>query len=310
MSKSLKVYRDHTRLIISTYRDTTNRSNSGASTRGEITGFSPKAGKRMSDYLASAAATYRYMGTLTVREWSLEGKKFKAAMELYFNWKLEKMRAVCDQWGVPPSEASIFWFLEFQARGAPHLHYFYTHPFNWFDCATKWASVVRQPDIVRQCSKFEKLNLGRSGAISYAKKYAAKQYQKEVPENYRNVGRFWGIRGMRLTLAAASIVRSSEGVRLIESDVWERVKELEQQNKVRVFRWKERAGVTIVSKEGFDHSRNGLMEMVDTIMVGDINSRADSRMRDRAAKRSEEIENGLRWQRWRAREGQSLFRKA
>jgi hypothetical protein len=46
-------------------------------------------------------------------------------------------------------------------------------------------------------TRFEKLKAKRGGMLAYARKYAAKNEQKQVPEDYENVGRFWGVRGWR-----------------------------------------------------------------------------------------------------------------
>jgi hypothetical protein len=46
--------------------------------------------------------------------------------------------------------------------------------------------------------------------MAYASKYAAKAEQKEVPENYENVGRFWGVTGRRATLSADTFVTEPE----------------------------------------------------------------------------------------------------
>lgn len=98
---------------------------------------------------------------------------------------------------------SALWFLEFQRRGAPHLHLMLfacklPEPTrralrNW--CGSAWSSVVGNPD---------RLELGkhrRAGTqvarmkckhFGYAVKYATKTEQKEVPHYFRDVGRFWG----------------------------------------------------------------------------------------------------------------------
>jgi hypothetical protein len=111
-----------------------------------------------------------------------------------------------------------FWFLEFQKRGAPHVHIF-SQVRNPSDghrarAADLWLSAQKLSLI--QDRKFTRLSDGKElnlpytvyeqhirpkvwesfrsedGAIRYAAKYALKTYQKEVPKAYRNVGRFWG----------------------------------------------------------------------------------------------------------------------
>jgi hypothetical protein len=63
------------------------------------------------------------------------------------------------------------------------------------------------PDLWRTSTKFERLRCKRGGMLSYARKYAAKQEQKEVPSDYMGVGRFWGVRGDR-TRGTCHMVRT------------------------------------------------------------------------------------------------------
>ncbi len=99
---------------------------------------------------------------------------------------------------------SALWWLEFQARGAPHLHLII------FDCEMSreliirsrrwvgraWSQIVGNPD------KEEGKKHSRAGTqvarmrtkhFGYASKYASKMEQKEVPEEFKGVGRFWGV---------------------------------------------------------------------------------------------------------------------
>lgn len=116
---------------------------------------------------------------------------------------------------------SYYWFLEFQARGAPHIHLVWTVPppdqCNRELIATIWADIaeegnwpyteVRAPfgkknayfgmnskdDVFRQHRRadvWEGLRK-KDGAIRYALMYAKKESQKRVPDGYRDVGRFW-----------------------------------------------------------------------------------------------------------------------
>jgi hypothetical protein len=107
---------------------------------------------------------------------------------------------------------SSFWFLEFQNRGAPHFHIFTTWAPNKEWVANTWYRIVGSEDIrhLHAGTRVEFLKQGRAGTISYASKYAAKAEQKEVPENYEKVGRFWGIYGWRATLSASTWVGHSE----------------------------------------------------------------------------------------------------
>lgn len=94
------------------------------------------------------------------------------------------------------------WFLEFQRRGAPHFHAFLDkYPLGGSESvAVAWDRIVSSGDPKhiawhrgelsgRPCLEY----MRKPHAASwYASKYATKAEQKEVPENFINVGRFWG----------------------------------------------------------------------------------------------------------------------
>jgi len=107
---------------------------------------------------------------------------------------------------------SAFWFLEFQARGAPHYHIFTNRPVNKEWCSRRWYDIVNSEDLrhLRAGTRCETLVRGRAGTISYASKYAAKAEQKDVPAGYENVGRFWGVYGCRVTMAADTFVSRAD----------------------------------------------------------------------------------------------------
>lgn len=108
-----------------------------------------------------------------------------------------------------------FWFLEFQTRGAPHIHLLLdtegVTPRMRIDWALYWTNAQVQSlwfygecpidEMSQEVAKLIRFNMHESvfecirdnqGARNYAMKYAAKQRQKKVPENYKDVGRFWG----------------------------------------------------------------------------------------------------------------------
>jgi hypothetical protein len=99
---------------------------------------------------------------------------------------------------------SALWWLEFQARGAPHLHLII------FDCempreliirarrwvGRAWSQIVGNPD-EEEGKKHSRAGTQvarmRTKHFGYASKYASKMQQKEVPEEFKGVGRFWGV---------------------------------------------------------------------------------------------------------------------
>lgn len=119
-----------------------------------------------------------------------------------------------------PSE--YFWFLEFQNRGAPHYHVLSqisdiedADRSTMADCWVRSIGLHKDSAYMgvwgrERAIEYKKVYLRHmakehyddvretEGAIRYLIKYATKPYQKEVPESYRDVGRFWGCsRGVR-----------------------------------------------------------------------------------------------------------------
>jgi hypothetical protein len=113
------------------------------------------------------------------------------------------------------------WFLEFQRRGAPHFHllisidlslhgeliqmrrtgkfrgqkskFFFTVPRLQDLVSDLWYRIVVSGDLAHKKAGccWEVLE-SEEAAQRYAAMHAAKPKQKEVPPDFRNVGRFWG----------------------------------------------------------------------------------------------------------------------
>src|SRR5207237_2216798 len=86
-----------------------------------------------------------------------------------------------------------FWFLEFQARGAPHIHAFLTGPVSKESVASAWYRMVASGDRkhLRAGTRIEWLR-SANACGAYASKYAAKQGQRLVPFDFMSVGGFGG----------------------------------------------------------------------------------------------------------------------
>lgn len=171
--------------------------------RSAITRFSKGAANRMGRYLRECDADYKYMHTLTYpSEYPSDGKLVKYQLRRY----LQTITRLAERNG-RKAECSFFWFIEFQARGAPHFHIFTTEFVDYKYCAKLWYEIVQSGDIrhLKAGIRVESIKKGRKGLICYAKKYARKQEQKEVPVLYQNVGKFWGIHGLK-TRKAADVV--------------------------------------------------------------------------------------------------------
>tara|TARA_R110002049_G_scaffold1062_1_gene7946 strand:- start:2941 stop:3771 length:831 start_codon:yes stop_codon:yes gene_type:complete len=159
-------------------------SRKGGGIRTNIKGFS-MASKRRLLFAARNFSEGRYMITTTYpADFPTDGRLVKNHLRRFRQWLLRN--------GVRAG----LWVLEFQARGAPHFHIFVT---DWVDkdaLADIWYRIVgsNDPKHLRAGCRIElfRNNAAKGG---YVMKYAAKMEQKDVPMQYDNVGRFWGIFG-------------------------------------------------------------------------------------------------------------------
>jgi len=160
--------------------------------RGSIMMLSKKSRRRLAFVANNTRVVFKTMVTLTYpREFPLNGRQVKAHLNTFLTWA----RRV---WKKP----SYLWFLEFQKRGAPHIHILIDallpaakgERVTLFDkVAKKWYETVASGDLRHRaagtrCERIRKPD----GAARYCLKYAYKTEQKCVPSEYRDVGRFWG----------------------------------------------------------------------------------------------------------------------
>lgn len=231
--------------------------------RGEVAEFSRGSALRMRRYLQECSANYRYMGTLTVgRSWTDDPAAFRAAVDRWLGYALRSLRAAHLAAGLSAESASIFWFVEFQERGAPHLHIFYTLWMHWEPLARKWHDLCERFELCgrdetsfwKTSTRFETLRRGYRGTIAYATKYARKTEQKQVPENYPWRGRFWGVRGLRTrgSFHATFTGRDRVAPRLTELRTW--LDQLHAQGLVRRWRWEHGDGACYAPVGGLQWS--------------------------------------------------------
>lgn len=164
--------------------------------RSGIANFSLGSAKRMRKYLRSCVAEYKTMLTLTYpQNFTTDGKESKEHLRRFVQEL--KRKVARDNFGVIPEGYSCFWFLEFQERGAPHYHLLLTTAVDKKWVAETWFRIVDSGDRkhLSAGTRAEWLRAGRRGTMAYAIKYANKNSQKVVPENFKNVGRFWGVSG-------------------------------------------------------------------------------------------------------------------
>lgn len=174
--------------------------------RGEIIEFSRESRRRLALVAGNCDVLFRSLVTLTYpREFPADGLLVKA------HWAA--IRSALMRW---TDRASYLWFLEFQKRGAPHIHVFLsaempaplsemsrrggrvrksclTH-WPWQDwLSRRWFEIVGSGDEkhLRAGAAWEVIEKP-DGAARYVSKEAHKCFQKIVPQGFRNVGRFWG----------------------------------------------------------------------------------------------------------------------
>jgi len=182
--------------------------------RAAITGLSARSCARMRRYLRRCESNYSVMLTLTY-PFSFPGdgriakRHLDSFVKVLFRADTRERKA-----GLPAREPlSVFWFMEFQARGAPHFHLYLNRRFDKELCARAWYDVVgtEDPRHLAAGTRIELIRSGRWGTVAYAAKYASKLAQKEIPADFTNSGRFWGVYGSRRVKAATIYFDLSEG---------------------------------------------------------------------------------------------------
>lgn len=172
--------------------------------RGDIEEFSAGSGIRMHRFLRKCRAQYICMVTLTYPfTYPTNGPRVKEHLRRFIQELGRNSNRNKDLPGF-----SAFWFLEFQSRGAPHFHILTTFKPSYGWVADEWYKIVGSEDERhRQVgTRIELLRTGRGGTIAYAPKYAAKNEQKVVPDDFKGVGRFWGVSGDKRVVAADTVV--------------------------------------------------------------------------------------------------------
>ncbi len=171
----------------------------GGGMRQAVQGFSEDSRRRMLFTFRNVVGL-RVLVTLTYPgQFTTDGREVKRHWDNMRRWLVRR--------GVAGA-----WFMEFQARGAPHFHCFLTGEVPKEEVAAAWYQIVGSGDErhLRAGSRIEALReLHAAGA--YAAKYLKKQEQKEVPEGFSDVGRFWGLFG-GLAVQPVAQVNSEERI--------------------------------------------------------------------------------------------------
>jgi len=159
--------------------------------REQITMLSDESLRRLAFVANNTNIELRSMITLTYpAEYPTSGKVCKRHLERL----LKGLKRLCGQ------DLAYLWFLEFQKRGAPHFHILLQvglipescNPWRaWL--SNRWYKIVKSGDDKHLLAGTRWENVRQAeGLRHYVVKYAAKTYQKLVPPDFQDVGRFWG----------------------------------------------------------------------------------------------------------------------
>jgi len=155
----------------------------GGGTRGPIREFSRRAARELLHRARNVSGLVAMLTLTYPGEWPTDGRRVKR------DW------AALRRWLTHRGLAGLWW-LEFQERGAPHLHVYVTGEVDKQELAEAWYRIVGSGDErhLRAGTRVEGIRKPHAVA-AYAAKYARKQEQKQVPPEYQKVGRFWGLFG-------------------------------------------------------------------------------------------------------------------
>lgn len=160
--------------------------------RGVIMFLSKKSRKRLAFIANNTHVLFQTMITLTYPSaYPNDGKDVKKDLNAFLVWARRRF-----------AKPAYLWFLEFQKRGAPHIHLLFDYPLPqlasernkvYGEVAAQWNKTVDSQDPFHLAAGTRTERIRKpDGAARYCLKYAYKTKQKCVPEPYQNVGRFWG----------------------------------------------------------------------------------------------------------------------
>lgn len=157
----------------------------GLGLRGVIRGWSRASIRRLKLRLRNVPTGWVSLLTLTYpSEFPCDGLVVKRHLHAFREWlRREGVRH--------------YWALEFQKRGAPHLHVICNKFINMVECKERWFQIVGSNDEKhrRQGVRVDAIaadDADQERVIGYLVSYLTKAEQKEVPAGFENVGRFWG----------------------------------------------------------------------------------------------------------------------
>ena len=185
--------------------------------REDVRVFSWASRKRLAFIAANTDTVFTSMLTLTYpRVFPNDGKDVKRNLNAFLVALRRKI-----------PDVRYLWFLEFQKRGAPHIH-LVLQGVRVYRKMQKWVSLTwyrlcntNDPRHLAAGTRLERIRKP-NGARNYCVKYAHKMIQKSVPEGYRNVGRFWGCsRSVMPTKRSEHNCTQDDLVGALESTGWQ-----------------------------------------------------------------------------------------
>lgn len=157
------------------------RINKTAPRKTEIKDYSYQSKMKLREKCNNITAKFIGMITLTYPEnYINDGKEIKRHLDNFT--RILRRRKI-----------KYMWILEFQENNSPHFHMLIDKFYGWKEVQKDWYRIVGSNEIKHFLagSKVERLRKKDNG-ISYMSSYMNKIEQKIVPENFKNVGRFWG----------------------------------------------------------------------------------------------------------------------
>jgi len=176
--------------------------------REEVVAFSRSSANRFSRQLREGNAVYTGLGTVTFPAGEGYGYNGLEARRCF----TELLRRFRKQFGKQKGYSTA-WFKEFHKSGAIHMHFYATAFIPKGYLSQTWYEIVGSglQKHLNSGTNIKTIKSGKFGIIAYARKYAIKQSQKVIPEEFLNFGRFWGVSGDRsvsaVTLTLSDIKR-------------------------------------------------------------------------------------------------------
>jgi hypothetical protein len=159
------------------------RAQAGGGVRQAITGLSSDSARRLKFQARNITGMVTLLTLTYPHEFPTDGPTTKNHLRVFCQW-------------LSRQGLGGLWILEFQKRGAPHYHLFLNGRLPYQAINEAWYSIVgsEDPKHLKAGCKVEAIRQPHAMA-AYAAKYVAKQEQKDVPEGFEHVGRFWGLFG-------------------------------------------------------------------------------------------------------------------